>query len=131
MTLLFGYTAAFRDFIRSLPSDDRRAIEDAVNSLGEALLRDPEAYRPELIQPARLTLKHDYTSTLHILKVNEHVDVLLCFEKDALNDHMRISLLDATLPNDSYIRFFILAKAMYGSLLLGTSQDDFNHGADS
>jgi hypothetical protein len=95
-----------------------------VNSLGEALLQDPEAYRPELIQPARLILKHDYTSTLHILKVNERVDVLLCFEKDILNDHMRISLLDATLPDDSYGCFFLLAKAMYGSLLLGTSQDD-------
>lgn len=124
MTLLFGHTVAFRDFVRSLPTDDRRAIDDAVNALGEALLQDPEAYRPELIQPARLTLKHDYTSTLHILKVNERVDVLLCFEKDILNDHMRISLLDATLPDDSYGRFFLLAKAMYGSLLLGTSQDD-------
>jgi hypothetical protein len=124
MTLLFGHTVAFRDLVRSLPTDDRRAIDDAVNALGEALLQDPEAYRPELIQPARLTLKHDYTSTLHILKVNERVDVLLCFEKDILNDHMRISLLDATLPDDSYGRFFLLAKAMYGSLLLGTSQDD-------
>lgn len=124
MTLLFGHTVAFRDYVRSLPTDDRRAIDDAVNALGEALLQDPEAYRPELIQPARLTLKHDYTSTLHILKVNERVDVLLCFEKDILNDHMRISLLDATLPDDSYGRFFLLAKAMYGSLLLGTSQDD-------
>lgn len=124
MTLLFGYTVAFRDFVRSLPTDDRRAIDDAVNSLGDDLLQDPEAYRPELIQPARLTLKHDYTSTLHILKVNERVDVLLCFEKDILNDHMRISLLDATVPDDSYGRFFQLAKVMYGSLLLGTSQDD-------
>ena len=124
MTLLFGYTAAFRDFIRSLSPDDRRAIDVAVNSLGEAILQDPEACRPELVQPARLILKHDYTSTLHILKVNEHVDVLLCFEKDILNDHLRVSLLDATLPSDSYGRFFLLAKAMYGLLLLGTSQDD-------
>jgi len=119
MELIYGYTAPFCEFVRSLPEQDRRVVRDCVNQLGEEILQDYDAPLPQLFRPAQLLLRHDFTPTLSILPVTESVVVLLCYERDDVHSQIRISLLDAVAPEEAHGRFFVLAKMLYGQLLLG------------
>jgi len=119
MELVYGYTRDYAAGLRHLPATDLKAITKAVNDLGEATLEDQESPPAKIVQPARLILKHRYTATLGILPVSDSAHVLLCYDYDRLNNQILVSLLTITHSKESNQRFFVLAKALYGPLLLG------------
>jgi len=121
MELVYGMTQQFQDCVRALAKPTQIAIENAVNSLGRALLADIDARFPELYRPASLLLRHGYTPTLCIMSVSADLDLVLCYEKDEIQGRLMVSLLDATTPSESHARFFMAAKSLYGPLLLGTA----------
>jgi hypothetical protein len=118
MELVYGYTQDYEDGVRDLTTLERRAIVKAVNGLGKAILADQESPPATLVQPARLILKHQYTPTLGILPVSEETHVLLCYDYDCMNNEILVSLLAVTKSHESKPQFFMLAKAIYGTLLL-------------
>ena len=118
MELLYGCTQVYWDCVCNLSTQEQQAIAKAVNALGDAILRDQESPRLKLVQPARLVLKHNYTPTLSILPISKAAHVLLSYEYDPMNDQTLISLLDVATAQESNAKFFSLAKAIYGPLLL-------------